>query len=137
MVHVPSPCEGYDTTSMRLPYGVMYTLASGVQAVLGGLNFFRRLIWGKKTKSWDLTFSPSRLCIAATAHWYCIDAARRELGYAPLWSLKEGLFLSLQTYASKRCERPSVQAVERARKGNLITLGLVRDPDTVSDSKTA
>ncbi|KAI3388283.1 hypothetical protein SNEBB_000722 [Seison nebaliae] len=44
------------------------------------------------------TLSPSRVLLATTHHWYDIEAAKRDLGYAPIVSLGEGLHKSLVTY---------------------------------------
>ena len=107
-------------------------MASAVQVAVGAANALRRVLRGPRARPLTLTFSPSRLCIAATTHWYRIDAARGELGYAPLWSLKDGLFVSLRAYADQRCMAPSEAALNKARAGNLVALGIVADPQVMS-----
>jgi cytochrome b involved in lipid metabolism len=123
---------GYDSSAGRLPYSFLHALASIAQALVGLVNWARRLTHGPKTRPVLLTFSPSRLCIAATSHWYRIDSAQSELGYTPLWSLKEALYLTLRMNSDKRNPRPSPAALSKARRGNLVALGLVADPEASS-----
>lgn len=115
---------GYDTSKFRLPFGLMVGIATIVQAIVGLLNKFR-----PQDRPIVLTFSPSRLKLAGTVHWYSIDAARRDLGYAPLWGLKQGLYLTLKSFAHYRNVKPSRAALSAARSGNLVSLGLVVDTE--------
>ena len=114
---------GYDTSSFRMPYAPLVALATAVQAVVSLVNACR-----PPAKQISLTFSPSRLQIAGTAHWYSIAAARRDLGYAPLWSLAQGLYLTVNAFPALKNPHPSPATLEKARKGNLVALGLVTEP---------
>lgn len=75
----------YDPPSLRLPYKLIWGIAYIADA------FAKRL-------DVKINLSPSRIVIAATHHWYCCEAAKKDLEYKPLWSLKEGLFLTKQFF---------------------------------------
>jgi sterol-4alpha-carboxylate 3-dehydrogenase (decarboxylating) len=110
---------GFDSATRRVPYALVLAIAFAAQAVVAVLNS----ALGTKIQ---LTLSPSRLQIAGTSHWYRIDAARADLGYAPLWPTKLGLFLTLKSFAHLANREPSARTVAKARAGNLVRLGLVR-----------
>jgi sterol-4alpha-carboxylate 3-dehydrogenase (decarboxylating) len=77
---------GYDAHTLHLPYKPLLALATAVQAFLSLIAPIKRV---------ELTFSPSRLQIAGTFHYYSCAAAKRDLGYKPVWSVEEGLALTL------------------------------------------
>lgn len=118
---------GYSPSSRRLPYPLILRLSQLVQA---GADLYSKLT-GKRV---NLTFSPSRMQIVGTPHFYNIDAARRDLGYAPVWPMMEAMFLTLKAFAHLRNDKPRGAALRNARAGNLVALKLLRD---VEDPKSA
>lgn len=86
----------YDAPSIRLPYKPMLAIAHVAQGVAKML--------GK-----EITLSPSRLVISATHHWYRCEAAKRDLGYRPLWNLEQGLYLTKQFFRYLKNPRPRVR----------------------------
>ena len=116
---------GYDTSTFRMPYAPLIALAHVAQGAVQLVNACPRAAGSKPI---ELTFSPSRLQIAGTAHWYSIAAAARDLGYAPLWSLAQGLYLTVKAFPALRNPKPSEATLAKARRGNLVALGLVLDP---------
>jgi hypothetical protein len=113
--------SGYDALTDRLP--VWLVLA---RARLQNL-FFGSPVGGSPSSQQSLSLDSFSL--ATSSCWYRIDAAASELGYAPLWSMKEGLLLTLRSYSDLRKPRPSREALATARRGNLVALGLVADPE--------
>lgn len=104
---------GYDSATKRVPYYLVLTIAY--------INQFIADLRGAA----ELRLSPARIQIIGTVHWYSIAAARKDLGYAPLWNLKQGLYLMLRTFQADRNKKPSKLVLDKARKGNLVRLGLV------------
>jgi sterol-4alpha-carboxylate 3-dehydrogenase (decarboxylating) len=115
---------GYDTSTRRLPLAPLVALATAVGWVVALLNAALCRVGEKRIQ---LTFSAPRLLVAGTAHWYRIDAAARDLGYAPLWSLHQGLYLTVRAFPQLRNPAPSEAVLAKARRGNLVALGLVED----------
>ena len=114
---------GYDVSTRRLPLAPLVGLATLVGWVLRAINSTR-----PPDRRINLTFSAPRLQIAGTHHWYSIAAAQRLLGYAPLWSLKEGLYLTVKAFPQLRNPAPSAAVLAKARAGGLTAAGLIRDP---------
>lgn len=115
---------GFDAARRRLPYGLMLGLAVVVDAVLGLVN----TVLMRRDNPIKIVFNPSRLQLMGTHHWYKIDAARAHLGYAPLWDTKQGLYLTLKAFRSLRNhKRPAEDTIAKARRGNLVALGLLPD----------
>jgi len=124
---------GYPPASMRMPFKLLLGIATVAQAVLGFINSTLRA--GKAPLT--MTLSPSRLQIAGTAHHYDITAAKRDLGYAPLWDMQTAVYLTLRHFEYMRVLRPKGAALENARRGNLIALKLLFDPEAKhTDSAT-
>lgn len=111
---------GYDSAYLRLPYRVALYLSFIAQA---GASL-ASLIRGKKV---EITFSPSRMQIVGTEHYYNISAAKKDIGYTPLWNMDQGIYLALLSFAALRNKTPSRLTVSKARDGNLVALGLVKD----------
>ena len=121
---------GYDTSTFRMPMAPLVAIASAVASVISVINACR-----PPSKQIQLTFSAPRLLIAGTAHWYSIVAARRDLGYAPLWSVAQGLYLTVKAFPELRNPKPSAATLEKARRGNLVALGLVADPEAAAAAR--
>lgn len=75
---------GYEPFKFRLPYGLILGIAKAVGAVVALVDATCR----KGQRKTQLTLSAPRLQISGTSHWYTIDAARKDLGYQPVWDLK-------------------------------------------------
>lgn len=115
---------GYRGGRFRLPAGLLKAGASAAAAV----NDARAALAGGRAA--PLTLSAARVEIVSTVHWYSIAAARADLGYAPLWPMDEGIFLTLKAFPELRNTDPPRDVVERARGAGLVALGLV--PDTAT-----
>jgi nucleoside-diphosphate-sugar epimerase len=116
---------GYDTAVRRLPYGLILNVARVYEAILAVVQATCR----RGSPPVRPTFSVSRLQIAGTPHWYNTSAARRDLGYEPVWTLKEGVYLTLSAMQHIRCDFPSQRALALAREGGLVAAKLVHDPE--------
>ncbi len=113
---------GYSSAYLRIPYSFILAVAHVAQAVAGVVGKIR----GKDV---ELQLSPSRLQISGTVHYYSIANAVRDLGYRPLWTLDQGVFLTLKAFAASANDKPLAPAtVKNARDGNLFSLGLLKDP---------
>lgn len=115
---------GYETAKRWLPYRFVLAIAYIAVAVVGFIDSTFR----KGKPSTVLTISPSRLQISGTSHWYNISAAKRDLGYKPLWDMDQAIYLTLKAYYNLRNLFPSPRIVKLATEGNLVALNLVRDP---------
>jgi len=103
---------GFDSSTLRLPAWAA-AAASGAAVAL--------------CRRPPFAFAGAQLRLAALDRVFSIAAARRELGYAPLWSAPQAAFLTLRAFQPLRNKRPSRLATEKARAGNLVALGLVDD----------
>lgn len=113
---------GYSSAYLRIPYSFILAIAHVAQAVAGVVGKIR----GKDV---ELQLSPSRLQISGTVHYYSIANAVRDLGYRPLWTLDQGVYLTLKAFAASANDKPLAPAtVKNARDGNLFSLGLLKDP---------
>ncbi|KAM8848346.1 sterol-4-alpha-carboxylate 3-dehydrogenase, decarboxylating [Synchiropus picturatus] len=84
---------GYAAPSLRLPYSLVYGLA----VLLWLLALLLRPLLAIKP-----TFTPMRVALAGTHHYYSCERAKKDLGYKPVVSLKEGLARTLQSYPHLR-----------------------------------
>lgn len=129
---------GFDASSRWLPYQVVLAIAYVAQFCVSAVNVGIGILnstLGLRTKPVVMTLSPSRIQISGTAHWYSIENAKRDLGYKPLWTIPEALYLTLRHFAYLRNMKPSQATLENARKGNLMALKLVDDPDNKKGDK--
>ncbi len=82
---------GYAKPTKRMPFAVAYAVASVVE----GLDTLRGGTFGGEGKL--SRFSVRYLC---THHWFRIDKARRDLGYAPKVSVRDGITRTLTALAA-------------------------------------
>jgi nucleoside-diphosphate-sugar epimerase len=86
--------DGFPPETRRMPLGVARLLAAAMEATYSLLRIRREP---------PLTrFMVEQL---STAHWFNIDAARRDLGYAPRVSMAEGLARLSQHLARERMQQ--------------------------------
>ncbi|KAI1902696.1 hypothetical protein AGOR_G00018670 [Albula goreensis] len=84
---------GYDPPKYRLPYQLVYVLAM----VLWLLVLFLRPVLQLRP-----TFTPMRVALAGTHHFYSCARAKQDMGYQPLVSLKDGIARTVESYAHLR-----------------------------------
>ncbi|KAF7668233.1 hypothetical protein LDENG_00023710 [Lucifuga dentata] len=84
---------GYAAPHYHLPYTLVYGLAM----LLWLLALILRPLVAFKP-----TFTPMRVALAGTHHYYSCDHAKRDLGYKPVVSLKEGITRTVQSYPHLR-----------------------------------
>ncbi|MBN3305656.1 NSDHL protein, partial [Amia calva] len=80
---------GYEVPRYRLPYSLVYGLA----LLLWLLTLILRPLLDLRP-----TFTPMRVALAGTHHYYSCARAKRDLGYKPLVSLEEGIARTVQSY---------------------------------------
>lgn len=80
---------GYDAPRYHLPYLLIYGLAL--------LLWLLALIL-RPLVSFKPTFTPMRVALAGTHHYYSCERAKEVLAYRPLVSLKEGIARTVQSY---------------------------------------
>lgn len=119
---------GYYGSRMRLPSGLLKALLWPVQWAVDVLQ----AVTGKHMQ---LTLSPSRVEIISTVHWYSVEAAKRDLGYKPLWDMAQGMYLTITSFPELKNVDPSPAVVARAQKTNLIKLGLIVDNTKKADKR--
>uniref|UniRef100_A0A1A8HW43 Sterol-4-alpha-carboxylate 3-dehydrogenase, decarboxylating n=1 Tax=Nothobranchius kuhntae TaxID=321403 RepID=A0A1A8HW43_NOTKU len=84
---------GYDAPRLHLPYILVYGLA----LLLWLLTWILSPVFSIKT-----TFTPMRVALAGTHHYYSCERAKEHLGYKPVVSLKEGIARTLESYPHLR-----------------------------------
>lgn len=84
---------GYAAPRFHLPYLLVYGLAQ--------LLWFLSLIL-RPLMSFKPTFTPMRVALAGTHHYYSCDRAKQDLGYKPVVRLKEGIERTVQSYPHLR-----------------------------------
>ncbi|KAJ8348204.1 hypothetical protein SKAU_G00267930 [Synaphobranchus kaupii] len=84
---------GYDPPRYRLPYRLVYVLAM----LLWLLVLFLRPVLRLRP-----TFTPMRVALAGTHHYYSCARAKQDLGYRPLVSLKDGITRTVSSYTHLR-----------------------------------
>lgn len=84
---------GYTYPSRRLPYPVILALSHIVAGFLALLRPLKRI---------EVAFTPARMVLCGTEHWYDITEAKRDLGYTPLWPMAEALYLTLRSFTALR-----------------------------------
>ncbi|XP_078810442.1 sterol-4-alpha-carboxylate 3-dehydrogenase, decarboxylating isoform X2 [Oryzias latipes] len=80
---------GYAAPRFHLPYRLVYGLA----LLLWLLSVLLRPFVAFKP-----TFTPMRVALAGTFHYYSCQRAKEHLGYKPVVSLKEGIACTVQSY---------------------------------------
>nr|XP_042714698.1 sterol-4-alpha-carboxylate 3-dehydrogenase, decarboxylating isoform X3 [Chrysemys picta bellii] len=83
----------YDAPKYQIPYWVAYYLALLLSLVLLLLS---PLITIKPT------FTPMRVALAGTFHYYSCKRAKRDMGYKPVVSLDEAVERTIQSYSHLR-----------------------------------
>lgn len=83
----------YDAPKYYIPYGLAYYLALFLALVLWLLS---PLVTIKPT------FTPMRVALAGTFHYYSCERAKRDMGYKPVVSLDEAIDRTLQSYPHLR-----------------------------------
>lgn len=83
----------YDPPKYHIPYWLAYYLALFLSLVLWLLS---PLVTIKPT------FTPMRVALAGTFHYYSCERAKRDMGYKPVVSLDEAIDRTLQSYPHLR-----------------------------------
>lgn len=84
---------GYAAPRYHLPYMLVYGLALLLWLVA---LILRPLV------SFKPTFTPMRVALAGTHHYYSCEGAKEDLAYRPLISLKEGIARTVLSYPHLR-----------------------------------
>lgn len=80
---------GYESPKLCIPRWIVYFIALV-------LAFISRLI--SPFINWQPTFTPMRVALISTHHTYSCEKAKTLLGYKPLFSLDEGIKLTLANF---------------------------------------
>lgn len=98
MINALLACAGLPAVTRSIPYPLAYAIGALLEA------------W------WTLTWRPGEPLMTrflanqlATAHWYDLSAARRDLGYAPAVSLQQGFALLRASLADTAACSPAGQ----------------------------
>lgn len=83
----------YDAPKYHIPYWLAYYLALVLSLVLWLLSPLVTI---------KATFTPMRVALAGTFHYYSCDQAKRAMGYAPVVSLDEAIERTVQSYPHLR-----------------------------------
>lgn len=84
---------GYPAPHYHLPYMFVYGLA----LLLWVLSLLLSPLISFKP-----TFTPMRVALAGTHHYYSCERAKEDMGYAPIVSLKEGIKRTVESYPHLR-----------------------------------
>lgn len=84
---------GYAAPRYCLPYILVYGLA---------LLLWLLAVILRPLVSFKPTFTPMRVALAGTHHYYSCDRAKEDMGYKPVVTLKEGITRTLQSYPHLR-----------------------------------
>ncbi|XP_077387500.1 sterol-4-alpha-carboxylate 3-dehydrogenase, decarboxylating isoform X2 [Festucalex cinctus] len=84
---------GYAAPRYNLPYMLVYVLA----LLLWLLSLVLRPLMSFKP-----TFTPMRVALAGTHHYYSCERAKQDMGYKPLVGLKEAIERTVQSYPHLR-----------------------------------
>ncbi|XP_075797333.1 sterol-4-alpha-carboxylate 3-dehydrogenase, decarboxylating isoform X1 [Pelodiscus sinensis] len=80
----------YDAPKYQIPYMVAYYLALLLSLVLLLLSPLIKI---------KPTFTPMRVALAGTYHYYSCERAKRDMGYKPVVSLDEAIERTIQSYS--------------------------------------
>lgn len=86
----------YDPPKYHIPYWLAYYLALLLSLLLALL---RPLVTIKAT------FTPMRVALAGTFHYYSCERAKKAMGYSPVVSLDEAIARTVQSYPALRRAR--------------------------------
>ncbi|XP_008325531.1 sterol-4-alpha-carboxylate 3-dehydrogenase, decarboxylating [Cynoglossus semilaevis] len=84
---------GYAAPRYHLPYTLVYGLA---------LLLWLLALVLRPLVSFKPTFTPMRVALAGTHHYYSCERAKQDMGYKPVIGLKEGITLTVQSYPHLR-----------------------------------
>lgn len=84
---------GYAAPRYKIPYTLLFYIALVVQ-------FFCTLL--KPLVVIKLTFSPMRVALAGTHHYYSCERAKNDFAYKPLVNMDKAIDLTVQSYAELR-----------------------------------
>lgn len=84
---------GYDAPKYHLPYMLVYVIALIIQLICTLL---------KPLVDIDVTFTPMKVAIAGTYHYYSCERAKKLLGYKPIVSLDEAIQRTVDHFAHLR-----------------------------------
>ncbi|XP_046332643.2 sterol-4-alpha-carboxylate 3-dehydrogenase, decarboxylating-like [Haliotis rufescens] len=84
---------GYDAPKYNIPFMLVYLIALVLQ-------FFCQLL--KPVLEIKPTFTPMRVSLAGTHHFYSCDRAKTDMAYKPVVSLDEGIKLTVDGYPHLR-----------------------------------
>lgn len=84
---------GYDPPRYHLPYTFVYGLAL--------LLWLLALIL-RPLVTFKPTFTPMRVALAGTHHYYSCERAKQDMGYKPVVCLKESITRTVQSYPHLR-----------------------------------
>uniref|UniRef100_A0AAY4DYH2 Sterol-4-alpha-carboxylate 3-dehydrogenase, decarboxylating n=1 Tax=Denticeps clupeoides TaxID=299321 RepID=A0AAY4DYH2_9TELE len=84
---------GYNAPRYHLPYWLVY----GIALLLWVLTVLLRPL-----VSWKPTFTPMRVALAGTHHYYSCARAKQDMGYQPVVSLKDAIMLTVESYPHLR-----------------------------------
>ena len=70
----------------------------------------------------------------STAHWYNLDAARRDLGYAPEVTIEEGLARLAQSFQAGEQSRPQPALAQGERSSESTCLDKINSSQVVGAS---
>ena len=88
---------GYAAPRYHLPYMLVYGLAMLLWLLA---LLLRPLV------SFKPTFTPMRVALAGTHHYYSCEGAKRDMGYKPPVSLAEGIARTVESYPHLRHGAP-------------------------------
>lgn len=80
----------YPAPRYHLPYWLVYSIALLLQLVAWCVS---------PVLTFKPTFTPMRVALAATHHYYSCDKAKRDFGYKPIVPFDEALSKSLQHFS--------------------------------------
>lgn len=86
---------GYPPPRYYLPYSLVYGLA---------LLLWLLSVLLSPLISFKPTFTPMRVALAGTHHYYSCKRAKEDLGYTPVVSLKDAIARTVESYPHLRCE---------------------------------
>jgi sterol-4alpha-carboxylate 3-dehydrogenase (decarboxylating) len=84
---------GYAAPRYHLPYTLVYGLA----LLLWLLSLLLRPL-----VSFKPTFTPMRVALAGTHHFYSCSRAKQDMGYKPVVGLKDGIRRTVESYPHLR-----------------------------------
>lgn len=90
---------GYPAPHIRLPYTFLYVVAIIMQIVAWVLSPIIAI---------TPSLTPMKVALAGTDHFYNCERAKRDMGYKPVYTLDQGLKLTIESYPELR----NVQKVE-------------------------